>query len=124
MKRDMDLVRSILLKTEEQTRSFDADELVDAKHGEDEVAYHVYIMKQAGLLDATITSDMSGGMYATVEGLTWDGQDFLDAVRNDGVWHRIKRGLADGVKSVGFESIKSTAIAIGTAALKAQIGMS
>ena len=123
MRRDMDLVRRILLETEARTHPFDSGDLVDECHGSDEVAYHVRIMKQAGLLDAILASDLSLNQSATVLGLTWDGQDFLDAVRNDGVWRKIKRGLRDGVKSVGFDSIKKVAVSLGTAALEAQLGL-
>lgn len=123
MRRDMDLVRRILMETEARTRPFDSGGLVDERHGSDEVAYHVRIMKQAGLLDAILASDLSLNQSATVLGLTWDGQDFLDAVRNDGVWQKIKRGLRDGVKSVGFDSIKKVAVSLGTAALEAQLGL-
>lgn len=123
MRRDMDLVRLILLETEGRSRPFDSAELADEGHSSDEIAYHVRIMKQAGLLDAILSSDLSLNYSATVVGLTWDGQDFLDAVRNDGVWQKIKRGLRDGVKSVGFDSIKKVAVSLGTAALEAQLGL-
>ncbi len=111
MKRDMDLVRSILEYTEERPRQFDASEMADSRHSEDEVVYHVRIMSQAGLVNAKIEDDMSGNSWATVYGLTWDGHEFLSVVRNDTVWRKVKTEVADKTGSLSFEVVKSLALA-------------
>ena len=89
MKRDMALVREILVFVEAQP----AGELIqdvsvncDDKHV---LAEHIRLMIQAGLLDGEARVDREQGSHVLIEGLTWEGNDFLAAIRNDTVWNRL-----------------------------------
>jgi hypothetical protein len=92
-KRDMDLVRSILLRIEEN----DAPEFVQMPsfEGIDEeiVAYHIRMMKEADLLDAVDASTMSGEDYIHIS-ITWRGHEFLETVRDPAIWQKTKAGAA------------------------------
>jgi len=90
----MDLVRAILLDVESvaqldvRMRNLHYDEWSKAQ-----VTYHVKIMGQAGLLEVFDISTNDGTeIYPT--SLTWAGHDYLDAVRSDTVWARVKKHLA------------------------------
>lgn len=112
MRRDMDLVRYILKRTEEYDRQIEYDELVTECWPMQDVAYHVEVMYECGLLDARVIKDSNGGaVRGFVNGLTWAGQDYLDAIRNDTVWTRTKRRVAAALGSTTMDIIKQVAIA-------------
>lgn len=110
MRRDMNLVRSILERVEQAEYPVDADDLIDEAHELRTVVYHVKIMAQAGLLDASVSSDFSGNSYATVDGLTWDGQEFLSLVRQNTVWAKVRDTVKNKTGSLSFELLKAVAL--------------
>ena len=74
MKRDLDLVRSILLYVEGADYEVDADDMATERWPIETVAYHVRLMEHHGLLDVSQDfRDMNGGI--TIAGITWDGQE-------------------------------------------------
>jgi len=86
MKRDMDIIRLVLMQQE-------CDEVPQelSKYPEDLVVYNVALMKDAGLIVASILDDEKGSPRgAAIIRLTWAGHDFLDAVRDDNVWRKAK----------------------------------
>jgi hypothetical protein len=110
MKRDMDLIRLLLLRSEGDE---EAAQLVE-KYEVPERAYHVALLQQAGFVDADITCDEHGQPNgAIVRGLTWQGHEFLDAMRDDTVWKKAKnKMIKPGVSwtaSLLFEVLKAEA---------------
>ena len=115
MRRDMDLVRSILLQVEAADGSRESGELDFMGHTVEEVYYHIELMQQRGLIDATIKREWGGSVvYASIGGLTWDGQDFLDAMRDDRVWSRAKKAIKESVGSTTFGVIKDVCVNVAT----------
>ena len=91
MKRDMELVRLILLKIEEEYSSTAISNLNISGYDMETVAYHCKILNEAGLI-----SDY-GARYADnslrsfgVGSLTWEGNDFLDKIRDNSQWKKVK----------------------------------
>jgi hypothetical protein len=77
MKRDMDLVRSILLAIEKADTPLNELD-IPGYDDDDVIVYHVGIMTQAGLIqEAEI--DFRDSHTGVV--LTWAGHEFLDAAR-------------------------------------------
>lgn len=117
MKRDMDLVRKILLQIEEEyvsTALFDID---IAGYEKETIAYHCKIMHEAGMVSGYSPFYADGKLYSfRVSGLTWEGNDYLDKVRDDSMWKKTK----DIIKKQGLpliiDTIKSITSAIITAA--------
>ena len=88
MKRDMDLVRRILLAIEESAEP-DLRHVLhfpDAEHAR--VNHHFHILKQSGLV-AIVDRSTHGAEYLDVY-LTWAGYEFLDAIRDEGRWAQLK----------------------------------
>lgn len=116
MKRDMDLIRAILLEAE----SASADQAVARMEGwsDSDFAYNVDLMKQAGLVEAAVAK-ASGGIPVTarVYSLTWEGHDLLDSIRDETVWNRTKAALVDTAGTAGLEIVKALAVSITRAAL-------
>lgn len=120
MKRDMDLIRLILITMEDSARPIDANAFTDQSHDFATVAYHFDLMQQAGLIHASIHGS-SGRDYvlATADQITWQGHEFLSAVRGDSVWSEVKREVAKKAVDVPFAIIAQLA----TAMVMAQFGL-
>jgi 6-phosphogluconate dehydrogenase (decarboxylating) len=112
MKRDLDLVRQILLAAEAEPSGYVGGNPEVQGHTEEQVGYHVYLMHQAGLVEAANTSAQdSSSPTALLLNLTWKGHDFLDAAKNGGVWAKAKdKALAVG-GSLSFELMKDLLVA-------------
>lgn len=105
MKRDMDLVRQILLQVEKNT---DPNELIDPKvegRSETEISYHVMLAADAGLLEARDRTAI-GVFRWSASYLTWAGHEFVDAARDDAVWQEAKKIADTSGEGVSFEVLK------------------
>ncbi len=101
MKLDKDLVRDILLAVEAykgDPREW-KDIRIESKDRE-EIAYHVCILAEAGLLEAEDLSSPDGYDWRATR-LTYEGHEFLDTVRDSEMWKLTKdRATKAGVGSV------------------------
>ena len=89
MKRDMNIIRNILLKAEADEYPYGAVVRLDGVP--DEVcAQHVALMIDAGLVEGNIIrSDMCYCVWGQIHRLTNAGHDFAQGIRNDTTWNRI-----------------------------------
>lgn len=114
MKRDMDLIRAILIAIEDDEstapKRFSLEDVP-----QDKVDYHVNLLVEAGLVRAPVTTIHFGAPYP--ESLTWAGHEFLDAARNDTLWEKAKKLTLEKTGALGFEVLKEALIAVGKAAL-------
>jgi hypothetical protein len=121
MKRDMDLIRELLLHIEENP-IFDGTRWMQPHSSEDlgitdrsfkEVAYHLNLLVEEGLVRGTF------GMEAPqISRLTSKGHDFLDDTRDPGIWKKTKERLK-GLPSVGIAIIGE----IAKAEIKKHLGL-
>ena len=116
MKRDMNLVREILLALEADTERGLIDLTIDG-FSVDEVSYHVKIMAEAHLLEAIDASSHDGDDWRAA-GLTWQGHEFFDAVRNDTVWRKTKQLIAEKGGAIPFEILKGLVMKIATSSFE------
>jgi hypothetical protein len=96
MKRDMELVRKILLGMEEHPHGFAPGDFKLGEYSDEQVGYHVHIMVQAGLLcghDVTPLGSRSPQVRPT--SLTWEGHEFLDAARDATRWAKVMKKVKD-----------------------------
>jgi hypothetical protein len=110
MKRDMELIRRILLDIEESEVAPGvpmAMELPDVEP--DLLNYHLGLMKDHGLIEAADSQTMTGRSYQP-QGLTWEGHEFLDATRNDTVWKKVLAYVQDKGGGATFEIIQQLAV--------------
>jgi Hypothetical protein (DUF2513) len=119
MKRDMELVRKILLAMEASAHGFAPPDLAIADYDQEVIGHHVWLMEQGDLVTAaatTVYSDLSPvALPATI---TWAGHNFLAAVRDETVWAKVKTVLKDRGLSLPFTVLQELAIKI----LTAQVG--
>lgn len=104
MKREMDLIRAIVLKLEDMEMSPGAIYVINVLQGDfevegytnEQVFYHAKQVVAAGLIDEGGGGSMSGFGFRS---LTPRGHDFADTVRDDKIWAMTKDGA---VKAGGF----------------------
>ena len=100
MKRDMELVRELLLSVESDN---DFAPLVE-QHSLEVVLGHLEIMMDAKLLVGRIYRDTNGDLKsAFVQRLTWAGHEFLDNARNDTVWNKVTATIKNAATTASFE---------------------
>lgn len=116
MKRDMELVRKLLLSIESDR---DWGECVGPQSLET-VLGHLEIMMDAKLLIGRLYKDENGDLKAVdVYRLTWAGHEFLDNARNDTVW----KNVMTRVKSVGATASFEVLVELLKSAVKSCMGM-
>lgn len=99
MRRNMDLIRELILKLEAidfeagTTVYLDANEPEVAIEGyrADDIDHHLTLLGNAGFLLPSTTRPMIG---ITFRGLSWEGHDFVDAIRDPIIWAKTKNGAA------------------------------
>ncbi|SEQ65202.1 DUF2513 domain-containing protein [Basfia succiniciproducens] len=117
MKRNWDLIRKILLKLEEKADSTSWLENTDIKgYDSHTVSYHYKLLKTAGIIEAIEISTMEEESYAALS-LTWQGHEFLDKIRNDNVWNKVKSTVQSKSLDLSLDVIKQVATAIISAML-------
>ncbi|WP_082513836.1 DUF2513 domain-containing protein [Methylobacterium sp. Leaf465] len=101
MKRDMELVREILLAIEGGLKQMDLTEgLPGSQFTPEQFEYHYSLMVEHGLIDQMARS-LGGGVY--VRGMTWEGHDFIDTLRDPEIWKKTK-SAASTIGGVGFKA--------------------
>jgi hypothetical protein len=114
MKRDMDLIRRILLEMEKLPMTGGWYNLEIVGHSRDEMIYHVRLMDEAGLIEAQDLTTLQGIDWCPKR-ITYTGHEFLDAARNDKVWKTAKDRVLSTTGTLTLEAMK---LALG-AAMKA-----
>jgi DNA-binding PadR family transcriptional regulator len=74
------------------------------------VVYHFDLLEQAGLVFASIQKHNHNRRVGLVFDLTWQGHEFLDAIRRETVWQKIQGRIKHDGASMPFELIKAAAI--------------
>ena len=104
MKRDMDLVRAIVLAIEDDPHGYAPRPIEVEGHTDEEVGYHVHIMAQGGLLNGIdVSSNESLSPVALASSLTWAGHEFADAARDGTRWSKAKEMVVSKAGSVTIE---------------------
>lgn len=116
MKRDPEILRSILLTAEADSDWLATMSTVGRCHDdEDTLIGHLHLLEDAGLLAAYEQHGCVLGWR-----MTWQGHEFLDQVRDPDIWRKTKAGAAKlgsssirllGELAVGF--IKAKAAEMG-----------
>lgn len=109
MVRDWTIIREILLRLEQAAS---ANTVLNANgvsgFDEQEVAYNMRLLKEAGYIEANIMEkhDGSGRIAAALaRRLTNAGHDLLDTIRNDTVWAKVKKTFADKGLDMTFDMV-------------------
>ncbi len=105
MKRDMDLARNILIALADEPRGH-----IDTR--KDAVNYHLEMLVQKKFVNGIAVSQAHNGRYyitLTNPKLTWEGHEFLDTIKSQTVWDKIKNVIKDKGVDLSVEAIKIAA---------------
>lgn len=111
MKRDLSLIRELLLKLEVlHDRPFttwmipyNSDELAVKGYSAEEIGHALELMVESGLIETQTGSGFSADGALLFKRLSWNGCEYLDDVRDPEVWRRTKEGASKiGGASLSF----------------------
>lgn len=120
MRRDLDLIRQIVLAVEDLPGGSLNEELKVEGRTREEVGYHSYLIIDAGLakgIDVKYLEDTSPIWQITQ--LTAAGHDFADASRNDTIWKKAKGKIGEHGGAFTIEIVKG----VLTKLLKDSLGL-
>lgn len=99
MKRDMELIRAMLLAVELYEPGDEA--IAFEGYTDEQIGFHGYLLGEAGLAEVMDCTSLGDAVpMAEIRHLTWQGYEFLDAARDDTVWKHAKDRLGAAGKSL------------------------
>ena len=126
MKRDLDLIREIMIVLEDKMeygKNFQSTHLIEVMQDKtlsvEKLAYHLGLLVESDFLKAKEYKYLSGEPTDyLINTITSQGQDFIDTIREDTTWNKIK----EKASSIGGFTLPLL-VDIGTEYLKKQIGI-
>jgi hypothetical protein len=111
MQRSMGLIREILLQMETHPDgNFGKIPNVEGFSAE-QIGYHVYLMVDGGLVQGIDTTSINPASPSFIPtNISWQGHEFLDAVRDKNVWDRVSATAQAKGGSLSFEVLKALAV--------------
>ena len=106
MKLNHDIVREVLLYLEDHLElndELDSTKIIIPEVTADEVAYTLLRLSEADFIKIITDEDLSGNLDIFVKSLTWKGHEFLDNIRSNNTWDKVKKVAAE----VGADSLST-----------------
>jgi len=112
MKRDMELIRKILMQLEEATTHDVPIQLDIEDYQPEEINYNVGTAWKGGLIElyGKPTSSHNSATHYLPKSLTWEGHEFLDTSRNESAWKRMLNTIKEKGGGLAFEIVKALLI--------------
>lgn len=129
MKRNMDLVRALLLQIEEMSAEELSESMAVAPikpvgrledYTQNQIHYHMRLLHRADFIDASFHNPPSAPLgieRAKANRLTYQGHDLLDSIRDETVWERTKSRIQATTGTASVAVIKQVATQITQAML-------
>lgn len=108
MKRDMELIRELLLAIEVMEKPFyQSQELeISSERSRAEINYNLQLLTDAGFIDAKTEGSFSSPIpEVCIKRMTWEGHEFLDKARSESIWSTAKETITKkglSLETVGF----------------------
>jgi len=110
MKRDLDLIRKIMIAIDSYEGSGEPKLDIDG-HLSDEVLGHLCLMEDGRFI------------HRGEVRLTWEGHEFLEASRDDGIWEKAKQIVIERTCGLNTETLKAALVQLAKDAVLGQIGL-
>lgn len=123
MKRDLDLVRAILFTAENADGPIGGDVLLSIEPDAKKVAYHLELMQAHGLINVVVKYDgLNHAPYMLeLRSVTWEGYDYLDAIRSTRVWDKAKASMMGAIGEVSLSLAKETSLMVARQLIQQQL---
>ena len=118
MKRDMDLIRKILIEIENSKEYPIKGNLEIEGYDDDFINFHLILLGEAGLVKVD-SIELSNGKIdiGEVSRLTWEGYEFFDSSRNEKVWKKATSLVMKKTSGLAFTILKELLIAFAREAI-------
>jgi Hypothetical protein (DUF2513) len=122
MKRDMDLVREILLKIEDLPSYEEPVDIEIERYSEENIQFHLKQLQEANLIEVPDIGLSTSWAKVNImpTRLTWQGSEFLDSIRNENVWKKTKEFIAKNGGGFVLSVVKDLAVSY----LRQEMGLS
>ena len=118
MKRDLDLIRKMVLAIEDSPSGWAPDKIQIEGYTDHQIGYHAWLLLDAGLAKGDdITSTGSGGPEGYISSLTWAGHEFADAARDETRWKKAMATVKDKTGTVTLGVLTQLLLSLMKAAL-------
>lgn len=108
MKRDLDLIRYLLLEQEDEKAPKELE-----NYSQKQIEYHYALAVDAGLLVGDVMWDSGDDVLEVrIERISWAGHDFLDVARNETLWAKAKKKIADAGGAWTFDVLKDLLVGL------------
>jgi hypothetical protein len=91
MKRDMDLIRLILMDFQDIPPGKYSNDIELEGFERDTIFAHVELLIEAGLVKGKVIRHSGGLGACSISGLTWEGHEFAEKSRDQGLWEKAKQ---------------------------------
>lgn len=122
MKRDLDLIRDMLIKIEDLTPSKEVtlEDFLDLSSDKDKLYYHLELITDNNFISYNaIPSMRTRYNLFIIDRLTSQGHDYLDSVRDPEIYKETKSKIGSLVKSCSLAVFQATAESI----IKSHLGI-
>src|SRR4030067_2581416 len=111
MKRDMELIRKILIFFEEKPDDHLVKNLEIEGYDLNTIQHHLVMIFEAGFIAAEPERTNTGRVIKVHPfRLTWEGHEFLSVAKQDSNWKKTKNNLLSKVSDVPFSLLKEILI--------------
>ena len=113
MKRDLEIIRKIVLLVEDLPTGTVIDEIQIEGFSAEQIGYHCYLIVDAGLAKGIDDTDMAEtSPNWKILHLTSAGHDFADIARNEATWKKATGLVKDKATGVTIEIIKDLLVSL------------
>lgn len=123
VKRDLDLIRNMLLKMESLDSSHGTVRLhtfEDLCDDDAVISLHIHLLLDAGFIEATDSVCVADNIDDfLITRITFAGYDYLDSIRSDSIWNEVKQKISSVGGSVSLEIVKE----LGVTLLRQHLGI-
>jgi hypothetical protein len=118
MKRDMELIRELMLEIESKDNIFSFQNLClegvnDLGYSFEQIDYHLQILIEAELLIGKVQPQAGfDRRMIDIERLSWNGHEFLDNARNESVWKDTMKQVKEKGEGISIALLTQLLIAV------------
>jgi hypothetical protein len=113
VRRDLDLIREIVLAVEDRPAAGATGDIQIDGHTPGEVGYHSYLLVDAGLAKGVDVTTMGDSLPQwRILHLTSAGHDFADAARSESTWKTATTIVKDKASGITLDVMKQVLISV------------